>query len=145
VVDANAAGALVLLGVLVLGVLAGRAEGRVGLLLGGLLVIAGWASWPRGGRGRPAGAPPDVLGPRLAAVYAVVVPPAGRLPGRVDRRADQLVRSRGGGRGGRARPGRAALRRAGRRDGRGPHRLTGPVAHAPSTAARRADGRDGAG
>ncbi len=73
--DPNAAGALVLLGVLVLGVLAGRAKGRVGLLLGGLLVIAVLALVLAGVNGVDPGAPPDVLGPRLAAVYAVAVPP----------------------------------------------------------------------
>ena len=74
-VDANAAGALVLLGVLVLGVLAGRARNRVGLLLGGLLVIAALGVVAAVAGGVDPAAPPDVLGPRLAAVYALVVPP----------------------------------------------------------------------
>jgi hypothetical protein len=75
VVDPDAAGALVLLGVLVLGVLAGRAKGRVGLLLGGLLAVAVLGVVAAAVTGVDPAAPPEVLGPRLGAVYAVAVPP----------------------------------------------------------------------
>ena len=78
--DPNAAGALVLLGVFVLGVLAGRAKGRVGLLLGGLLVIAALGVGLAAVGGVDPAAPSDVLGPRLAAVYALVVPPLVAFP-----------------------------------------------------------------
>lgn len=78
--DPNAAGALVLLGVFVLGVLAGRAKGRVGLLLGGLLVIAALGVGLAVVGGVDPAAPPDVLAPRLAAVYALVVPPLVAFP-----------------------------------------------------------------
>ncbi len=74
--DPNAVGALVLLGVLVVGVLAGRAKGRLGLLLGGLLAVLAVAVVVAGVSGADLSAPPDVLGPRLGDVYAVVLPPA---------------------------------------------------------------------
>lgn len=73
--DPDAAGALVLLGVLVLGVLAGRPRGRVALLLGGLLVIAVLGVVLAAVNGVDPGVPPEVLGPRLAAVYSLAVPP----------------------------------------------------------------------
>lgn len=74
--DPNAVGALVLLAVLVVGVLAGRAKGRLGLLLGGLLAVVALAVVVAGVLGADLSAPPDVLGPRLGDVYAVVLPPA---------------------------------------------------------------------
>ena len=74
--DPDAVGALVLLVVFVVGVLAGRAKGRVGLLLVGLVVVVAVGAVVAGVTGTDPSAPPEVLGPRLAAVYAVVVPPA---------------------------------------------------------------------
>ncbi len=73
--DPAAASALVLLGVFVLGVVAGRAKGRVVLLLGGLLLVAVLGLVLAVVEGVDPAAPPDVLGPRLGAVYALAVPP----------------------------------------------------------------------
>ncbi len=73
--DPAAASALVLLGVFVLGVVAGRAKGRVVLLLGGLLLVAVLGLVLAVVGGVDPAAPPDVLGPRLGAVYALAVPP----------------------------------------------------------------------
>jgi hypothetical protein len=56
-------------------VLAGRAKGRVGLLLGGLLAVAVLGVVAAAVTGVDPAAPPEVLGPRLGAVYAVAVPP----------------------------------------------------------------------
>ncbi|MCX6463019.1 MAG: hypothetical protein NTW05_05445 [Pseudonocardiales bacterium] len=74
--DPNAVGAVVLLVVFVVGVLAGRAKGRLGLLLGGLVAVVAVAVVVAGVSGADLSAPPEVLGPRLGDVYAVVLPPA---------------------------------------------------------------------
>ena len=73
--DPAAASALVLLGVFVLGVVAGRAKGRVVLLLAALLLVAVLGLVLAVVVGVDPAAPPDVLGPRLGAVYALAVPP----------------------------------------------------------------------
>lgn len=73
--DPNAAGALVLLGVFVVGVLAGRAKGRFVLLLAGSVAVAAIAVVVAGMGGVDLAAPPPVLGPQIAGVYAVVLPP----------------------------------------------------------------------
>jgi hypothetical protein len=74
--DPNAVGAVVLLVVLVVGVLAGRSRGRVALLLVGLVAVGVVGAVVAGVTGTDPSAPPEVLGPQLAGVYAVVVPPA---------------------------------------------------------------------
>lgn len=74
--DPDAVGALVLLAVFAVGVLAGRAKGRFLLLLAGLVVVVAAVAVVGGVTGTDLSAPPAVLGPRLADVYAVVVPPA---------------------------------------------------------------------
>lgn len=74
--DPDAVGALVLLAVFAVGVLAGRAKGRFLLLLVGLVVVLAAGAVVGGVTGTDLSAPPAVLGPRLADVYAVVVPPA---------------------------------------------------------------------
>lgn len=73
--DPNAVGAVVLLVVFAVGVLAGRAKGRVGLLLVGLAAVVVAGVVVAGVSGADPAAPPEVLGPRLADAYAVVVPP----------------------------------------------------------------------
>ncbi len=91
--DPAAASALVLLGVFVLGVVAGRAKGRVVLLLGGLLLVAVLGLVLAVVVGVDPAAPPDVLGPRLGAVYALAVPPLlAFLAGWIAARASWLVR-----------------------------------------------------
>lgn len=74
--DPDAVGALVLLVVFGVGVLAGRARGRFLLLLVGLVVVVAAGAVVGGVTGTDLSAPPEVLGPRLGDVYAVVVPPA---------------------------------------------------------------------
>jgi hypothetical protein len=74
--DPNAVGAVVLLVVFVVGVLAGRARGRTALLLVGLVAVVVVGVVVAGVTGTDLSAPPAVLGPRLGDVYAVVVPPA---------------------------------------------------------------------
>lgn len=76
VADPNAVGAAVLVAVFVLGVLAGLAKKRAGLLLGGLLAVVVAGLVVAGVSGVDlSGSRADVAA-RLATVYAVVLPPA---------------------------------------------------------------------
>lgn len=74
--DPNAIGAAVLLVVFVVGVLAGRSRGRSVVLLTGLAALVAVGVVLAGVTGVDPSAPSGVLGPRIADVYAVVVPPA---------------------------------------------------------------------
>lgn len=74
--DANAAGALVLVAVFVVGLLAGMAKGRIGLLLVGLVAVVVLGLVLGGVSGVDLSGPRDAVAARLADVYAAVLPPA---------------------------------------------------------------------
>ncbi|QJY47207.1 hypothetical protein [Pseudonocardia broussonetiae] len=76
VADPNAVGAAVLVAVFVLGVLAGLAKKRAGLLLGGLLAVVVLGLVVAGVSGVDLSGPREDLAVRLAGVYAAVLPPA---------------------------------------------------------------------
>lgn len=76
VADPNAVGAAVLVAVFVLGVLAGLAKRRAGLLLGGLLAVVVLGLVVAGVSGVDLSGPREDVASRLAGVYAAVLPPA---------------------------------------------------------------------
>lgn len=76
VADPNAVGAAVLVAVFVLGVLAGLAKKRAGLLLGGLLAVVVLGLVVAGVSGVDLSGPREDVAARLAGVYAAVLPPA---------------------------------------------------------------------
>lgn len=75
-VDGNAVGAVVLVVVFVVGVLAGVAKQRLGLLLVGLVAVVVVGLVVAGITGLDLAGPRDAVAARLAAVYAAVLPPA---------------------------------------------------------------------
>lgn len=74
--DGNAVGAAVLAGVFVVGLLAGLAKQRFGLLLGGLAAVVVLGLVMAGITGLDLSGPRDAVADRLAGVYAAVLPPA---------------------------------------------------------------------
>ncbi|MHA6781242.1 hypothetical protein ACVGOW_09655 [Pseudonocardia saturnea] len=74
--DGNAVGALVLLAVFVVGVLAGLAKGRIGLLVIGLIAVAVLGLVVAGITGVDLSGPRAAVAERLTAVYSAVLPPA---------------------------------------------------------------------
>jgi hypothetical protein len=74
--DANAVGAVVLLAVFVIGVVAGSARQRLGLLLVGLVAVVVLGLVVAGITGVDLTGARDAVAVRLSAVYAAVLPPA---------------------------------------------------------------------
>lgn len=74
--DANAVGALVLLAVFVIGVVAGSARQRLVLLLVGLVAVVVLGLVVAGITGVDLSGPREAVGVRLTAVYEAVLPPA---------------------------------------------------------------------
>ncbi|GAA3241842.1 hypothetical protein GCM10017691_45410 [Pseudonocardia petroleophila] len=74
--DPNAVGAVVLVAVFVVGLLAGLAKQRVALLLVGLVAVVVLGLVVAGVTGLDPAGPRDAVAARLTAVYAAVVPPA---------------------------------------------------------------------
>ncbi|MBW0115262.1 hypothetical protein [Pseudonocardia abyssalis] len=74
--DPNAVGAVVLVAVFVVGVLAGLAKQRLGLLLVGLVAVVVLGLVVAGITGLDLAGPRDAVAVRLSGVYAAAVPPA---------------------------------------------------------------------